>query len=83
MMRNRLLGVDEVMKILNVKKGRAYEIIRELNKELEKNGYRFIRGRINEKYLIERFNLELWGGAIACTQREEKRKIYRKMDSKV
>lgn len=59
MMRNRLLGVDEVMKILNVKKGRAYEIIRELNKELEKNGYRFIRGRINEKYLIERFNLEL------------------------
>lgn len=44
------LTVDDVATILNVKRGKAYEIIRILNKQLEKQGKITIRGRVNKKY---------------------------------
>ena len=44
------LTVDDVATMLNVKRGKAYEIIRILNKQLEKQGKITIRGRINRKY---------------------------------
>ena len=44
------LTVDDVATMLNVKRGKAYEIIRILNKQLEKEGKITIRGRVNRKY---------------------------------
>ena len=44
------LTVDDVATILNVKRGKAYEIIRILNEQLKKKGKITIRGRVNRKY---------------------------------
>ncbi len=44
------LTVDDVATMLNVKRGKAYEIIRILNKQLEEQGKITIRGRVNRKY---------------------------------
>ena len=38
--------------------GKAYQIIRELNEELKKEGYITIRGRINKDYLLKRLGVE-------------------------
>ncbi|WP_282926866.1 hypothetical protein [Helcococcus kunzii] len=52
-----LLNVNDVMKILRCKETKAYGIIKDLNKELELKGYYTIRGKIEEKYLKERFRI--------------------------
>lgn len=52
-----LLGVEEVQKRLGVKPGAAYKFIRELNKELKEQGFITIRGKVEERYLNERFRL--------------------------
>lgn len=52
-----LIGVNQVMKILNVSKSKAYESIKILNTELKKDGYLTINGRIPVDYLIKRYNL--------------------------
>lgn len=54
----RLLNVDEVMKILQCSKDRAYKTIRELNKELEEKGYRTKQGSIINTYLFTRYGLD-------------------------
>ncbi len=55
---NDVCTVEDVMKLLHIKRSLAYQIIRELNKELDKDGYYIIRGRIPRKYIIKRFGLE-------------------------
>ncbi|WP_424161003.1 ICEBs1 excisionase [Bacillus amyloliquefaciens] len=40
--------MDDVQEILNVKRAKAYEIIRKLNKELEEEGYTTIKGRVSK-----------------------------------
>lgn len=55
---NDICTVEDVMKLLHIKRSLAYQIIRELNKELDKDGYYIIRGRIPRKYIIKRFGLE-------------------------
>lgn len=52
-----LVKVDEVKKLLNVKDGKAYQIMKRLNKELEEKGFITIPGRVPIDYLKERFNL--------------------------
>lgn len=42
------LTVKDVQEILEVKQSKAYDIIRELNEEMKKQGYRVVRGRVNE-----------------------------------
>lgn len=44
------MTVEDVMKILQVKEAKAYEIIRALNKELRSMGYVTIRGRVDANY---------------------------------
>ena len=44
------LTVDDVAKMLNVSRAKAYQIIRILNKQLEDQGKITIRGRVNRKY---------------------------------
>lgn len=54
----RYLGVNDVKELLRVGDSKAYAIIRELNKELSEQGYMIVRGKIPEKYLLERFYCE-------------------------
>lgn len=54
-----LLNFKQVMKLLNVNRSRAYKCIKELNTELQKDGYLTINGRIPADYLIKRYNLSL------------------------
>ena len=51
-----LIGVDDVCKILNIKRSRAYGVIRQLNDKLKAQGKITIAGRINKKYLMDNFN---------------------------
>ena len=46
-----MLNASEVAKLLGIKIGKAYAIIRELNAELKAMGKLTIRGRINKRYL--------------------------------
>lgn len=48
------LTAEEVMNITGYKKGKAYNIIRNLNKELKENGYVTFRGKIDKKYFYSR-----------------------------
>ena len=44
------MTVDEVAAELRVSKSKAYEVVRELNAEMEKQGYLTIRGRVNAAF---------------------------------
>ena len=53
----KLLDVEGVKTLLPVQNTKAYAIIRQLNEERREKGYMTIRGRVPEKYPIERFGL--------------------------
>ena len=57
-MENKILTAEQVADLCKVKLGKAYQIIRELNEELKKEGYITIRGRINKDYLLKRLGIE-------------------------
>lgn len=50
----KYLRVTEVASLLEVSESRAYKIMRQLNKELEKQGKIVTAGRISKRYLMER-----------------------------
>lgn len=52
----KLLKVNDVAKILNCSRQKAYNIIKKLNNELEKKGYLINVGSIPENYFLDRFN---------------------------
>lgn len=41
---------EDVAEIMQISKAKAYEIIRELNGEMEKMGYLTVRGRVNSTF---------------------------------
>ena len=49
------ISVKEMMTALSVSESKAYSIARPLNKELAKQGYLVIPGRVSRKYFEERF----------------------------
>ncbi|MDU2131065.1 MAG: hypothetical protein E7E74_00525 [Finegoldia magna] len=53
-----LLNVAQVQDLLSIPQSTAYKIIRDLNAELKEQGYIVLRGRVEEKYLKERFRLD-------------------------
>ena len=57
-MENKILTAEQVADLCKVKIGKAYQIIRELNEELKKEGYITIRGRVNKDYLLKRLGIE-------------------------
>ena len=57
-MENKILTAEQVADLCKVKIGKAYQIIRELNEELKKEGYITIRGRVNKDYLLKRLGVE-------------------------
>lgn len=53
-----LLKVNDVAKICNISVATAYKIMREINEEMQKNGYITIRGRVNKKFLFKKLGIE-------------------------
>lgn len=51
-----LIGANAVCQLLNIKRSRAYAVIRQLNAQLTAQGKITIPGRINKKYLIDNFS---------------------------
>ncbi|WP_017474051.1 hypothetical protein [Bacillus licheniformis] len=47
--------VDDVQRILGVKRAKAYKIIRSLNAEMEDEGYKVIKGRVNKSKFDDRY----------------------------
>ena len=58
------LTAGEVAEIMGVSEGKAYEIIRDLNKELKDGGFITVAGRIPTKF----FNQKFWGGIDEVTE---------------
>ncbi len=54
----KFLDAEEVSQICNVKKSRAYAIMKQINEEYKKKGYMTIRGKVNSKFLCERFGID-------------------------
>ena len=57
-MENKILTAEQAADLCKVKIGKAYQIIRELNEELKKEGYITIRGRVNKDYLLKRLGIK-------------------------
>lgn len=58
------LTVDEVAELLTVSKSKAYEIVRQLNKELKAKGLITVAARVSKAYFYERmcYSKEQWKG---------------------
>lgn len=55
-MRNTyMMNVEDVMEELGVKRSKAYLILRQLNEELESEGYKSVRGKIQRAYWRKKF----------------------------
>jgi hypothetical protein len=54
----RLISHKEIMDMFNIGKSKAYEIIHQLNHELEELGFLVVRGRVPYNYVVERFNIK-------------------------
>lgn len=53
--RPHMLDADEVAGLLRIKKGSAYEVIRQMNKEQEALGRMVIRGRVRSDLFEARY----------------------------
>lgn len=52
-----MVGVDEAMSILGCSKGKAYEVIATMNKELKKNNFIVIAGKVPRSF----WNKKMYG----------------------
>ena len=52
---NYIMVVDDVMEELGVKRSKAYSILKQLNNELEAEGYVAVRGKIPRPYWETKF----------------------------
>ena len=55
MSKDLFIRVDELVKELQISKPYAYKLMREMNAELEKQGYMTISGRVSRQYFEEKF----------------------------
>lgn len=51
----RFYFADDIAEILSVSRPTAYRIIRQLNEELQKRGYRIVSGRVPRRFFEERY----------------------------
>ncbi|WP_444707397.1 DNA-binding protein [Megasphaera elsdenii] len=51
-----MLTADDVAELLDVKRSRAYAIIRQLNAELKAQGKLVLRGRVNRQYFLNKLS---------------------------
>jgi hypothetical protein len=54
----KVLFVEDVMRILQIRQSKAYQIMRRINKELEAEGYETISGRVSVARFCEKFYCE-------------------------
>lgn len=54
-MKTQFVTADELVQSLGISKGKAYQIIRQLNDELSKQGYIKIAGKRPRKYFEKRY----------------------------
>ena len=52
------MKVGQVMEILQCSQSKAYKVMKQLNNELEKDGYLTIDGRVSRDYLYKRMGIE-------------------------
>lgn len=52
---NEFLTPEDIQDILKVKLTKAYAIIRELNNEMKKDGYKVVQGKVNKRKFEERY----------------------------
>lgn len=50
----KFLKAEDISEMLGVSRSKAYQIIKDLNEELEHKGYITVRGKISAKYFYER-----------------------------
>lgn len=55
-MGNLFLRAEEVQQILGVSKSYAYKVIKEMNSELQRQGFHTIAGRVSKQYFFEKVN---------------------------
>lgn len=60
--RNHFIHANEVAETLGISVAHAYKVVRDLNKELSKQGFLIISGKVSRDYFYER---------IYVNQREE------------
>ena len=77
-MQNKLfLKAADICELLEVKQTSAYEIIGNLNKELEEQGYLTLRGKVPTKYFCEAFSTE-WKILVRFHRKRERNGFMRK-----
>ena len=54
MVEKNFMTVDEVAEELLISKSKAYEIVRQLNAEMRKQGYLTVAGRVNTTFFHKR-----------------------------
>lgn len=54
-MNKLFMKAEEIQEELEISKTYAYKIIKELNEELEKMGYKTLAGRVSRKFFNEKF----------------------------
>lgn len=54
-MHKQFYKADDLAEILGISTSKSYQIIRQLNEELQKKGYLVCRGRVPAAYVQERF----------------------------
>lgn len=70
MEKKMFMRVDEVAEVLDVSVPYAYNLIRQLNKELKERGCMVIAGRVDRQYFYERF----YGGTGQINETKEENK---------
>ena len=58
-LKNGFLTAEEVMDILQIKQSKAYQIIRQLNKELSEMGLITVPGRVDANYFKKKLFYDL------------------------
>ncbi len=49
------ITANEIMGILGIGRSKAYEIVRQMNEELEKAGYNVIKGKVPVRYFQKKY----------------------------
>lgn len=52
---------DDIAEIMQISKPKAYEIIRNLNDELNRMGYLTVKGRVNSTFFYKKINYQEGG----------------------
>ena len=57
MNRSVFMDMQEVKEILGISKNSAYQLIQQLNEQMQAEGFLALRGRVNRKYFEDRLYL--------------------------